>query len=82
MDLASCTTSAQPCADTVTSQGVWPLVVEVLLVAVLTVLVALAVRATVRSRRRRVRRPQRRAHVSATGELLRVEDLRPGPGSR
>ena len=72
MDLASCTAAAVTCDDTGTTTGVWPVVLQVLLV----VLVGLVLWWAVRHRRRRtVRGPQRRAHVSASGELLDVEDL-------
>lgn len=71
--LASCTTSAVPCDDTGTSSGVWPVVAQV----VLAVLVALAAWALARRRRHRtVRAPQRRVRISASGELLELEDLR------
>ena len=72
MDLASCTTAVVTCDDTPTESGVWPLVAKVVLV----VLLGLVLRAVLRHRRRApVRRPQRRAHVSATGELLSLEEL-------
>ena len=75
-ELASCTTSVVPCDDTGTTTGVWPVVGEVLLV----VLLVLALGWLLHERRRRPRRrrvPQRRVHVSAAGDLLRVEH-RPG----
>jgi peptidoglycan/LPS O-acetylase OafA/YrhL len=72
VDLASCTTSAVRCDDTGTTTSVWPLVAQVVLV----VLLALAVWWLVRHRLRPpARRPQRRAHVSAAGELVQLEDL-------
>ncbi len=71
--LASCTTSAVPCDDTGTSSGVWTVVAAVVL-AVLVVLVAWGL---ARQRRHRpARAPQRRARISASGELLELEDLR------
>ena len=73
MDLASCTTAVVTCDDTGTTTGVRPVVLQVVLVALL----ALVLWVWLRHRRRRpVRAPQRRAHVSAAGELVRVEDLR------
>ena len=80
MDLASCTTAVVRCDDTGTSTGVWPVVAEVVLAVLLGLLVLWAVRLRLR-RPRTARRPQRRAHVGATGELLRVEDLRRSDGS-
>jgi hypothetical protein len=72
VDLASCTASVGPCDDTGTTTGVWPVVARV----VLAVLIGLAVWWAVRHRRRRPSRvPQRRVHVSAAGELLRVQEL-------
>ena len=70
MHLASCTTSAVPCDDTGTSTGVWPVALQVVLVLLFAFLLWWAVRHRLP---RPVRRPQRRAHVSASGELLRVE---------
>ena len=71
MHLASCTTSAVPCDDTGTSTGVWPVVLQVVLVVVLALVVWWALRHRLPLP---ARRPQRRAHVSASGELLRVEE--------
>ena len=68
------------CDDTGTSTGVWPVVAQVVVVVLLGLLAASVVRLWLR-RPRKVRRPQRRAHVSATGELVRVEELRPSGGS-
>ena len=72
MDLASCTTAVVTCDDTPAPTGVWPLVAQVVLV----VLVGLGLWWALRHRRRvPARVPQRRAHVSADGELLSLEDL-------
>jgi hypothetical protein len=75
VDLASCTPAVVTCDDTGTATGVWPVVAQVVLGAVL-VLAALAVWWVVRSRPLRpVRVPQRRVHVSAAGELVSVAHL-------
>ena len=71
VDLASCTTAVVTCDDTGTTTGVWPVVLQVVLVA----LVGLVLWWALRHRRPRpVRAPQRRVHVSAAGELLSVDD--------
>ena len=76
-DLASCTTAVVTCNDTGTTTGGWPVVGEVLL----AVLLVLALVWLLHERRRRPRRrrvPQRRVHVSAAGDVLRVEHRPPG----
>jgi protein-S-isoprenylcysteine O-methyltransferase Ste14 len=73
VDLASCTPSAVRCPDTGTTTSAWAVGAQVLLVLLLALLVWWAVRAVAR-RPRPVRRPQRRARISADGELLRLED--------
>jgi hypothetical protein len=72
VDLASCTTAVVTCDDTPTSSGVWPLVAQVVLVVLVGLVGWWALR---RRRRPAVRVPQRRAHVSADGELLSLEEL-------
>ena len=74
VDLASCTTAVVTCDDTGTTTGVWDVALQVVLV-VLLALGGLALWWSVLHRRRPVRVPQRRAHVSATGELLGLEDV-------
>ena len=72
MDLAGCTTGVVTCHDTPESSGVWPLVTQVVPV----VLIGMGLWWALRHRRRTpLRAPQRRAHVSADGELLSLEDL-------
>jgi membrane protein implicated in regulation of membrane protease activity len=76
MELASCTTAVVTCDDTGTTTSVWPVVAQVVLVVLVALVLWWALRHRHRHRSRRpVRAPQRRAHVSASGELVSVVEL-------